>query len=106
MKKDSKLKYYTFDFNLSVWVSELNILARSEEEAREEFNKMNIADIIEEGTTKNFEIDALTVTEEEDDDDDEEWSLDWLEEDEDNLTDDSKMQTTCDSFSKRYKGDK
>lgn len=105
MKKDSKLKYYTFDFNLSVWVSELNILAGSEEEAREIFNNMNLADIIEEGTTKNFEISDLTVTEEEDDDD-EEWSLDWLEEDEDNLTDDSKMQTTCDSFNKRYKGNK
>lgn len=104
MKKDSKLKYYTFDFNLSVWVSELNILAGSEEEAREIFNNMNLADIIEEGTTKNFEISDLTVTEEEDDDD-EEWSLDWDDEDEE-LTEDSKMQTTCDSFSKRYKGNK
>ena len=104
MKKDSKLKYYTFDFNLSAWISELNILAESEEEAKEIFKDMNLADIIEEGTTKNFEVSDLTITEEEDDDE-EEWPLDWDDEDEE-LTEDTKMQTTCDSFDKRYKGDK
>ena len=36
---------YTFDFNLSAWIRNLDIEADSEEEAREKLNAMRIGDI-------------------------------------------------------------
>lgn len=69
---------YTFDFNLSAWIRNLEIEADSEEEATEKLNAMKIEDIVDLGYCSNFDITSVDVesdeeyVEDENDDDYEE----------------------------------
>lgn len=66
---------YTFDFNLSAWIRNLEIEADSEEEATEKLNAMKVEDIVDLGYCSNFDITSVDVesdeeyVEDEDDDD-------------------------------------
>lgn len=64
---------YTFDFNLSAWIRNLEIEADSEEEATEKLNAMKVEDIVDLGYCSNFDITSVDVESDEEyveDDDD------------------------------------
>lgn len=62
-------KTFTFDFNLSAWISELEIEADSYEEALEKFKMMSFSDIALHGYVKDFGVSEVEVEYEEQDDD-------------------------------------
>ena len=55
---------YTFDFDLDLWIKNLEIEADSLEEAKEKFFKMSVSDIIDEGFVKDMCITSLDIEEE------------------------------------------
>ena len=57
---------YTFDFNLSAWIRDLEIEADSLEEAKEKFSDMYISEMIDEGYVKDYRITDLDIDIEED----------------------------------------
>lgn len=62
---------YTFDFNLSAWIRDLEIEADSLEEAKEKFFDKSVSDLIDEGYVKDHSITDLDIDiedEEEEDD--------------------------------------
>lgn len=52
---------YKFDFDLDVWVQSLEISAGSLEEAKEKLCKMSVADLIDYGFVKGYDIKDLDV---------------------------------------------
>lgn len=60
---------YTFDFNLSLWIRNLEIDAESEDAARKVLNEMSVEDILDEGTVKDTDITSLDVETDEEPDD-------------------------------------
>ena len=76
---------YTFDFNLSAWIRNLEIEADSEEEATEKLNAMKIEDIVDLGYCSNFDITSVDVESDEEeieDEDDDDYEDEDYEEDE------------------------
>lgn len=57
---------YTFDFNLSAWIRDLEIEADSLEEAKEKFLERSVSDLIDEGYVKDYDITDLDIDIEED----------------------------------------
>lgn len=62
------MKKFVFDFNLSVWVQNVEIEAEDYEEAVEKLGRMSAYDIVDEGYVKNSDITDLDYEEVEDDD--------------------------------------
>ena len=75
------MKTYSFDFDLDVWVRCLEIPANSLEEAKEKLCEMSVADLIDYGYVKDFNIKDLDYEIVEDDEEDED------EEDDDDESD-------------------
>ena len=76
---------YTFDFNLSAWIRNLDIEADSEEEAMEKLNEMKIEDIVDLGYCSNFDITSVDVESDEEyieDEDDDDYDLEYEEDEE------------------------
>lgn len=57
------MKKFKFDFNMSVWIQDVEISAESYEEAKKEFDNMTVEDLIDEGYIKDFSITDLDVEE-------------------------------------------
>jgi hypothetical protein len=64
---------FKFDFDLDAWIQDLEIPADSLEEAKEKLCKMSVADLIDYGYVKDFNIKDLDyeiVKDDEEDEDD------------------------------------
>lgn len=64
---------FKFDFDLDAWIRDLEIPADSLEEAKEKLCKMSVADLIDYGYVKDFNIKDLDyeiVKDDEEDEDD------------------------------------
>lgn len=57
------MKKFTFDFDLDLWIRNLEIIADDKEKAKEEFLKMSVEDLIEEGYVKDYTIKDLDIEE-------------------------------------------
>lgn len=63
------MKTFTFDFNLSCWIQNLEIEADDYEDAMAKLQSMSFEEIVEEGYVHNFDITDLDCDYDEDDDD-------------------------------------
>ena len=61
---------FIFDFNLSVWVQNVEVEADNYEEAVEKLGRMTAYDIVDEGYVKNSDITDLDYEVEDEDDED------------------------------------
>ena len=57
------MKKFKFDFNMSAWITGVEITAESYEEAKKEFDNMTVEDLIDDGYVKDFNITDLDVEE-------------------------------------------
>lgn len=60
---------YVFDFNLSAWITNLEIDADSYEEAVEKLGRMSAYDIVDEGYVKNIGVSDIDCEVEDDKED-------------------------------------
>jgi len=67
------MKKFVFDFNLSAWITNLEIEADSYEEAVEKLGRMSAYDIVDEGYVKNTDITDLDYEVADDDEDDDDY---------------------------------
>lgn len=61
------MKKFSFDFNLSAWVSSLEIEAEDYDSALEQLKAMSLEDIVDQGYVKDSEITDLECYEDEED---------------------------------------
>ena len=52
---------YELDFDLDLWIRNLQIEADSPEEAKEKLCSMSISDIIDEGYVKDYKISTIDI---------------------------------------------
>lgn len=65
-------KKFIFDFDLDLWIKNLEIEADNLEEAKEKLSEMSVRDIIDNSSIRDFSISTLDCSVEEEDDEDEE----------------------------------
>lgn len=58
------MKKFKFDFDLDMWIREVEIEAESLEEAKKIFNSKDILELISEGCIRDCEISSVDVNEE------------------------------------------
>lgn len=58
------MKKFKFDFDVDMWVREVEIEAESLEEAKEIFNSTDILELISDGHIQDYDISSVDINEE------------------------------------------
>lgn len=58
------MKRFKFDFDVDMWVGEVEIEAESLEEAKEIFNSKDILELISDGYIKDYDVRSVDIDEE------------------------------------------